>query len=49
MTHTPTNEGDQIQDDGRAKWERPAFSRLNVEDAENMQKKAEDGVQGKGS
>jgi hypothetical protein len=34
---------------GRAEWTRPALQRLRVSDAETLQKKSMDGVQGKGS
>jgi hypothetical protein len=45
----PTDEGERPPlEDGRAEWIRPALHRLKVSNAEAAQKKANDGVLGKG-
>jgi hypothetical protein len=46
-TETGTETGNAP--DERSKWTQPALHRLKVSGAEYMQKKADDGVQGKGS
>jgi hypothetical protein len=48
MAHIPATDRTEPED-SRAKWDRPALHRLNVKDADNQQKKSDDGVQGKGS
>ena len=43
-----TGGGGLVQEDERAEWIRPALHHLKVSNADNKQKKSEDGVQGKG-
>ena len=53
MTHKgsldTSGEGERAQQgDARARWDRPALQRLSAIDAEILQKKATDALQGKG-
>jgi hypothetical protein len=45
---SPDDHGKSNLEDGRAEWTRPALHRLNITDAEALQKLSNDGLQGKG-